>query len=128
MSRCFARRSRGPTWSSPRGGLGPTADDLTREALAAVAGRELVLDEASLEYIRGLFARHKRDMPERNRVQAMFPAGSRIIPNPNGTAPGIWMDVPRPAGGTCHIFALPGVPAEMFEMLHADGGAGRDAR
>ncbi len=99
------------------GGLGPTADDLTREALAAVAGRELVLDEASLEYIRGLFARHKRDMPERNRVQALFPAGSRILFNPNGTAPGIWLEVPRSEGGTCHVFALPGVPAEMFEMF-----------
>jgi nicotinamide-nucleotide amidase len=58
-------------------------------------------------------------MPERNRVQAMFPEGSRIIPNPNGTAPGIWLDVPRAAGGTCHVFALPGVPAEMFEMFSA---------
>jgi nicotinamide-nucleotide amidase len=99
------------------GGLGPTADDLTREALAAMAGCELVLDEASLEYIRGLFARFKRDMPERNRVQAMFPAGSRPIANANGTAPGVWMEQPRPGGGTCHIFALPGVPAEMFEMF-----------
>ncbi len=99
------------------GGLGPTADDLTREVLAEVSGRELVLDEASLEHIRQLFARHKRDMPERNRAQAMFPAGSRIIPNANGTAPGIAMDVPRPAGGVCHVFVLPGVPAEMFEMF-----------
>ncbi len=100
------------------GGLGPTADDLTREVLAQVARRELVLDEASLEHIRGLFARFKRDMPERNRSQALFPAGSRIIRNPNGTAPGIWMEVPRPQGGVCQIFALPGVPAEMFEMFH----------
>ncbi len=99
------------------GGLGPTADDLTRDALAAVSGRELVLDEASLEYIRGLFARHKRDMPERNRVQALFPAGSQIVFNPNGTAPGIWLDVARAGGGACHVFALPGVPAEMFEMF-----------
>ncbi len=100
------------------GGLGPTADDLTREALAAMAGCELVLDEASLEYIRALFARFKREMPERNRVQAMFPAGSRPIPNANGTAPGIYMERPRPSGGTCQIFALPGVPAEMFEMFY----------
>ena len=100
------------------GGLGPTADDLTREALAEVTGRPLVLDEPTLEYIRGLFARFKRDMPERNRVQAMFPEDSRIIPNANGTAPGIWLDIPRAAGGTCHVFALPGVPAEMFEMFH----------
>ncbi len=100
------------------GGLGPTADDLTRDALAQVAGRPLVLDEPTLDYIRGLFARFKRDMPERNRVQAMFPEGTRIIPNANGTAPGIWLDAPRPDGGTCHVFALPGVPAEMFEMFH----------
>ena len=84
--------------------------------LALVAGRELVLDEPSLEHIRQLFARHKRDMPERNRAQAYFPAGSRIIPNPNGTAPGIWMDVAR-SGGACQVFALPGVPAELFEMF-----------
>ena len=101
------------------GGLGPTADDLTREVLAEVAGRPLVLDEASLEYIRGLFARFKRDMPERNRVQAMFPEGSQIIHNPNGTAPGIWIDMPRATGGVCHLFALPGVPAELFEMFRA---------
>jgi nicotinamide-nucleotide amidase len=99
------------------GGLGPTADDLTREALAEVVGRPLVLDEPSLEYIRGLFARFKRDMPERNRAQAMFPEGSRIIHNANGSAPGIWLNVPRTAGGECHVFALPGVPAEMFEMF-----------
>jgi len=101
------------------GGLGPTADDLTRDVLAQVAGRELVLDEGSLQYIRELFAKYKRDMPERNRVQAMFPAGSKIIFNPNGTAPGVWLELPRPSGGTCHIFALPGVPAELFEMFHA---------
>ncbi len=99
------------------GGLGPTADDLTREALAEVSGCPLVLDEPSLEYIRGIFARFKRDMPERNSVQAMFPEGSRVIPNANGTAPGIWLDLPRAGGGTSHVFALPGVPAEMFEMF-----------
>jgi nicotinamide-nucleotide amidase len=81
-----------------------------------VAGVELLLDEPSLTYIRQLFARFKRDMPERNRVQAYFPAGSTIIANPNGTAPGIWMQIARSGGGVCHVFALPGVPAEMFEM------------
>jgi competence/damage-inducible protein CinA-like protein len=99
------------------GGLGPTADDLTRDVLAQVSQKELVLDEATLDHIHRLFARFKRDMPESNRVQAMFPVGSRIIPNPNGTAPGIWIDVPRAGGGMCHVFALPGVPAEMFEMF-----------
>src|SRR5690606_4226079 len=57
------------------GGLGPTADDLTREAIAQVMGVGLVLDEASLAHIRSLFAYRKRDMPERNQVQAMFPVG-----------------------------------------------------
>lgn len=99
------------------GGLGPTADDLTREALARVLGVELVLDEKSLEHIRMLFARHKRDMPERNRAQALFPAGSRPIFNPNGTAPGVWLDAPRPGRRAASVFALPGVPAEMFEMF-----------
>ncbi|HEX3869635.1 MAG TPA: CinA family nicotinamide mononucleotide deamidase-related protein [Pirellulales bacterium] len=98
------------------GGLGPTADDLTREALAMVSGRPLVLDEAQLDHIRALFARRNRAMPERNVVQAMFPEGSRPIFNPNGTAPGVAIQVTRNGGGMCHMFALPGVPAEMFEM------------
>jgi len=98
------------------GGLGPTADDLTREALARVAGKELVLDETSLRHIMAIFAKRRREMPERNRVQALFPAGSRVISNPEGTAPGIDLDVPRISGGTSRIFALPGVPAEMREM------------
>ncbi|MGE0760964.1 MAG: molybdopterin-binding protein, partial [Pirellulaceae bacterium] len=105
------------------GGLGPTADDLTREALAAATHTELLLDESALAHIRGLFARRKREMPERNVVQAMFPAGSRIIPNPHGSAPGIDIDIPRAAGAPplaapARCFALPGVPAEMHEMWH----------
>jgi nicotinamide-nucleotide amidase len=99
------------------GGLGPTADDLTREALAEVTGRELVLDEAVLEFIRGLFARFSREMPDRNRAQAMFPRDSQVIPNANGTAPGIDIAVPRSDGGASRILALPGVPAEMFAMF-----------
>lgn len=100
------------------GGLGPTADDLTREAIAGVLGVELVLDEPSLEHIRSLFARRRRDMPERNVVQAMFPAGSRPIPNPEGTAPGIEVSIPNSGDPrrVCQVFALPGVPDEMKEM------------
>jgi len=98
------------------GGLGPTADDLTRDALAAATGTELVLDEASLAHIRALFARRRREMPERNVVQARFPAGSRPIPNRHGSAPGIELEVLRPGRAACRVFALPGVPAEMFEM------------
>ncbi|MBX7075575.1 MAG: CinA family nicotinamide mononucleotide deamidase-related protein, partial [Pirellulales bacterium] len=101
------------------GGLGPTADDLTRDAIAAMAGRPLVLNQEVLEYIRALFARFGRDMPEKNQVQALFPEGSRVIPNPNGTAPGIDMDIARTGRGPSRIFALPGVPAEMMEMWRA---------
>lgn len=100
------------------GGLGPTADDLTRDSLAQVAGVPLVLDEPSLAHIRGLFARHNREMPERNRLQAMFPQGAQAIFNANGTAPGIDIPVRRADGsGSARVFALPGVPAEMFEMF-----------
>jgi nicotinamide-nucleotide amidase len=102
------------------GGLGPTADDLTRDALAAVMGAPLELDEASLAHIKSLFARRKRPMPERNIVQAMFPAGTRPIFNPQGTAPGIEAAVPRTGSpGTSQVFCLPGVPAEMFQMWQA---------
>lgn len=98
------------------GGLGPTADDLTRQALADATGTQLVLDEAALAHIRALFARRKRPMPERNVVQALFPAGSSVVPNPHGSAPGIDLSVPRAGRAPCRVFALPGVPAEMQEM------------
>ncbi|MBS0209593.1 MAG: CinA family nicotinamide mononucleotide deamidase-related protein [Planctomycetes bacterium] len=98
------------------GGLGPTADDLTREVLAEVAGVPLELDPAQLEHIQRIFSRRQRPMPERNRVQALFPVGSQPIFNPEGTAPGVAMRIPRADGTACHVFALPGVPAEMFQM------------
>ncbi len=101
------------------GGLGPTADDLTREALAAATGKELVRDARSLEHLRQLFQSRGRTMPSRNIVQADFPAGSQPIPNPHGTAPGVEMHIAREKPGPCVLFALPGVPAEMFEMWEA---------
>ncbi|MCE9606571.1 MAG: CinA family nicotinamide mononucleotide deamidase-related protein [Planctomycetia bacterium] len=101
------------------GGLGPTADDLTREVLAKSVGKGLVLDEAALRHVEGLFARRGRPMPERNKIQAYFPEGSRVVPNPQGTAPGIDIDVPRTGRNPCRAFALPGVPAEMKEMWQA---------
>ncbi|MGC3970658.1 MAG: CinA family nicotinamide mononucleotide deamidase-related protein [Pirellulales bacterium] len=104
------------------GGLGPTADDLTRDVLAAAVGKPLVLDEASLRHIEALFARRARAMPERNKVQAYFPEASRVIPNPQGTAPGIDVDVPRAGRTPSRVFALPGVPAEMKEMWAATVG------
>jgi nicotinamide-nucleotide amidase len=101
------------------GGLGPTADDLTRAAVAEATHVELVRDEASLTHIEQLFASRGREMPERNQCQADFPAGAAPIPNPHGTAPGIEMEVTRDNGQRCTIFALPGVPAEMHEMWEA---------
>jgi nicotinamide-nucleotide amidase len=94
------------------GGLGPTQDDLTREALAKAAGVELVFDPDSLTRIEQIFQKFGRAMPERNRVQAMFPAGSEAIVNDRGTAPGIWMRI-----GKCVIAAMPGVPSELYAMF-----------
>src|SRR5947209_12918448 len=73
------------------GGLGPTQDDLTREALARAAGVELVFHPELYDQIEAMFRRRGRTMPERNRVQAMLPAGAEALPNECGTAPGVWM-------------------------------------
>lgn len=94
------------------GGLGPTQDDLTREAMARLAGVELVFHPESLEQVFQMFAHRGRTMPERNRVQAMFPAGAEPIPNSCGTAPGVWM-----RHGDCLLAAMPGVPTEMVAMF-----------
>src|SRR5262245_4387901 len=94
------------------GGLGPTADDLTRQALADLASVPLVQDDASLAHIKALFARRKREMPPANVIQAQFPQGSKPIPNSHGSAPGIDIAMPRPDKQPARIFALPGVPAE----------------
>ena len=93
------------------GGLGPTQDDLTREALAATAGVELVEDAISLEQIRAMFTRRGRVMPDRNRVQARFPRGAEPLFNECGTAPGVWISI-----GRAHVAAMPGVPSEMKVM------------
>jgi nicotinamide-nucleotide amidase len=97
------------------GGLGPTQDDLTRDVLARLAGVDLMLDPASLQHIEQMFARFRRPMPERNRVQALLPKGAEAIPNANGTAPGILMRV-----GECLFVALPGVPSEMMAMFETE--------
>ena len=117
--RCSGRRFGRADVIVSTGGLGPTADDLTRECIANACGVDLVRDEAALDQIRALFARRGREMPPRNAVQAMFPRGSRVIPNPHGTAPGIEILVPRDGRSPARIFALPGVPAEMREMWTA---------
>jgi nicotinamide-nucleotide amidase len=101
------------------GGLGPTLDDLTRQAVADLLQVELVLHEPSLEFIKSLFARMGRTMPERNVIQAMFPVGSKPLHNPRGTAPGLWLELLRPGKETpCIVAAMPGVPSEMKQMFH----------
>ncbi len=105
------------------GGLGPTADDLTREAIAVSGEVELDFRPEVVDHIRQVFARYSREMPESNIVQAYFPAGSTIIDNPEGTAPGIDFTF-RVAGKIkSRVFALPGVPAEMKQMWFATVGS-----
>jgi nicotinamide-nucleotide amidase len=94
------------------GGLGPTHDDVTREAIAAVMGTELRLDEEVAERIRQLFAGRGRRMPENNLRQALVPIGATIIPQTRGTAPGLICPV-----GEKVVYAVPGVPHEMRDML-----------
>jgi nicotinamide-nucleotide amidase len=98
------------------GGLGPTADDLTTETVAKVAGVPLRLDQAVADRIRQMFAAMGRTMPENNLKQALFPEGATIIPNALGTAPGFRLAIPT-AHGPVHGIVMPGVPREMKRML-----------
>lgn len=98
------------------GGLGPTHDDLTREAIAAVMGVELALDDTVADVIRELFASRGRHMPDNNLRQAMVPTGATVIPQTRGTAPGLIC--PITIGGVDKVvFAVPGVPHEMYDMF-----------
>jgi nicotinamide-nucleotide amidase len=96
------------------GGLGPTEDDVTRDAVARVLGLTLDVDEAIVERLRERFARRGMTMPEINRRQAMVPRGAVVLPNANGTAPGLWIEK-----GSVAIVLLPGPPREMKPMLEA---------
>jgi len=94
------------------GGLGPTEDDLTRDALAKTLNVELQLDEASLKQISEFFKKRARKMSETNTIQAYIPQGAEPIRNALGTAPGI-----RAESKGKLVFAMPGVPAEMKKMF-----------
>lgn len=94
------------------GGLGPTEDDLTREAVAQALGRGMVFHEEILEGIRERFRRFGRPMTERNRKQAYVLEGARVLPNPNGTAPGQVAEIDGKL-----IFLLPGPPRELMPMV-----------
>lgn len=98
------------------GGLGPTQDDITREAIAAVMGVELVTDEALVPKIEALWRERGREMPAINRVQARIPAGAAPIPVQPGSAPGIVASFTF-RGEPKVIYSVPGVPWEMREMM-----------
>ena len=98
------------------GGLGPTLDDITRDALAEAFQQPLVRDAESLHQIEALFVARGKVMPERNHRQADRPEKSQALPNSCGTAPGILMRVESSTGHSCLLAAMPGVPAEMRPM------------
>lgn len=96
------------------GGLGPTSDDLTKQSIAAIFGRDMHVDEEHLEWMRHRWLkRFNRPMPEANRQQAMVPDGATKLRNNHGSAPGIWLEDERGRW----VAMLPGVPKEMRGML-----------
>ena len=110
------------------GGLGPTADDITRDAVAQVLDLPFDEDQETVARIRERFTRRGMVMQEINRRQAMVPRGAALLDNPNGTAPGLWLEHGRTA-----LVLLPGPPREMKPMFEAivrdrltarSGGAG----
>ena len=102
------------------GGLGPTQDDLTRDVIAIVMGAELVRDDVVAARIEDMFSRRGRTMPANNLRQAMVPVGASTMAQQPGTAPGLVCPVTDPDGGPGAekvIYAVPGVPYEMKEMV-----------
>jgi len=94
------------------GGLGPTRDDMTKREVAAVFGKPLKMDATVLRSLEDRFRRLGRPMPAVNRTQAEVPEGATVLPNPRGTAPGLWVE----AQGRV-VVMLPGVPSEMRGLL-----------
>lgn len=93
------------------GGIGPTDDDLTREAIAALAGETATVDPELVAAIRAFFAQRGLEMPERNAKQAWIIPSAEILTNPVGTAPGWFVPI-----GDAIVIAMPGVPREMVRM------------
>lgn len=120
------------------GGLGPTSDDITRDLIAKLLGRKLHEDPAIVQHIEQSFTSRKRPMPASTRVQAMVPEGAIVLPNPNGTAPGLAMKVeaggwkteecyqasslptlnPQPSHRSKWLIMLPGPPRELRPMFN----------
>lgn len=99
------------------GGLGPTQDDVTREAIAELMGVGLERRDDLVEHIAAMFGTRGRDMPANNLRQADVPVGGGVIPNPMGTAPGLQCELTGEDGRTRVIYAVPGVPYEMQGMV-----------
>src|SRR5262249_10459534 len=97
------------------GGLGPTEDDVTREAVAVALGSELVLNQDLLGAIEERFRRRQRKMAENNKRQAYLVAGAEVLPNPNGTAAGQWIE----HNGRV-IILLPGPPGELKPLFESE--------
>jgi nicotinamide-nucleotide amidase len=102
------------------GGIGPTPDDLTRQALAVVLGVELETSEFWTSKLTDFFQKRGRPMPEMNKIQAMIPRGAKLIDNTAGTAAGIEAVIWSDAGHACRVFVMPGVPKEMKAMFTRD--------
>lgn len=94
------------------GGLGPTHDDLTKPLLVKFYNDRLILNEDVLAQVESLFAKRQIPMPEINKHQAEVPSKCKVIPNKNGTAPGMWFEEHGKI-----VISLPGVPYEMKEMM-----------
>ena len=97
------------------GGLGPTDDDRTRTTVSDLLGRKLILNDEILEKIRARFRRYNRPMADINARQAMVPEGATVLPNPRGTAPGLWLE----ANGRI-VILLPGVPSELRALFECE--------
>ncbi len=97
------------------GGLGPTADDITKPALCEYFGSHLIMNEAVEQHVAQIFARNNRAMTERNRKQAEVPNNCTVLHNERGTAPGMWFE----KDGVVYI-SLPGVPIEMMGLIEKE--------
>jgi nicotinamide-nucleotide amidase len=100
------------------GGLGPTSDDITRDLIAEMLGRKLVMNEAIRETIRQFFVSRNRPQPAKTEVQALVPEGAIVLPNSHGTAPGLAMEVPAGTfrAAPSWLVMLPGPPRELRPM------------
>jgi nicotinamide-nucleotide amidase len=115
MRTCFAIALLRADLIVASGGLGPTDDDRTRDAVAEVLSRKLHLNDEVLNKIQERFRRYNRSMPEINARQAMVPEGATVLPNSRGTAPGLWLEHDG------HIIVLlPGVPIELRAIFEAE--------